>query len=256
MSEIEKEREPWVWKAAIVALPVGLIAGVVIAMTLKISKGPRNEMVDVVYAVSDYNSAALMDSVSKLDNLLGQRSFSGEGGQQQMRSTAALIQGSLGPNNLGYEVSDDIAFTQAGKVWRNFWIESESVSGEGGLLIWADYTEPRESASVAALLSLAEWVRGRNFSRQITIAFVADPVLLSEIASGDDVIRAHVQGLGRGSRQLSEAEVSPQNLSWFGEGGESSAADWKLTVGRDYYLQQMNELTRRVSELAGESVPR
>lgn len=256
MNESEKTRQPWVWKAAIVGLPVGLIAGIIIAMTIKIAKGPRNEMVAATYAARDYSSASLMDSVSKLEDLLGSRSFVGETGQQQMRSSAALIQGSLGPNNLGYVVEDEIAYTREGKVWRNFWLKSESVSGEGHLLIWANYTDPTDSASVAALLSLAEWIRGRNFSREITIAFAADPNLLRNIVPEEDLIEVHLTQLGRGSRALNSSEVGPGSFRWSGQGGEASAADWKLTTGREYFLQQVNEITERVSKLAKESILR
>lgn len=256
MSEAEKTKQPWVWKAAIMALPLGLIAGIVIAMTLKVSKGPRNDMVAAVYAAGDFSEAGLLDSVSKLEGFLGERSFSGELGQQQMRGTAALIQGTLGPNNLGYSIESEPAVTREGKVWRHFWIESESVSGKGDLLIWADYTDPSQSASVAALLSLAEWVRGRNFGRQITIAFVADPTQINEIVEDGDLIRVRVGAVGHGTRGLTSIEGDPQDLVWNGESGEASAADWKLTTSWEDYLSQVNQITAKVSEIAGETVLR
>jgi hypothetical protein len=253
MSEDETQKSPWVWKAAIVALPVGLVLAIIIALALKLSEGPRNEMTELTYAAADFDPGSLLDSVSKLEDLLGRRNFEDKAGQQQMRGTTALIEGSLGPNNLGYEVNSSGALTREGKVWRNYWIEKGKAGDAGTVLLWTRYANADGSPSVAALLSVAEWMRGRNFEQQVILAFVPTPERLNEIASGEKVTMIEVRDLGQGSRGLETEKSSNQNQAWHGNGDDETASDWKLTAAWEQYRAQAEAICAKLSKRARET---
>ena len=123
-----------------------------------------------------------------------------------MRQMIAFINGSLSSINLGYVVRSDEGVTEEGRIWKNYWVDSSEKEDEGTVVIWCLYSDDNDSASVAALLSVAEWMRGREFERRVRVAFVRDaeglPSVVSDLPLEDDEIRFQVTGLGEGSRGL------------------------------------------------------
>ena len=260
--ETESEKSPWIWKAAIVALPVGLALSAVVAMAKKISDGEKTGMEGVVYNASDFEVANLRDTAEKIEEAVGERDFETETGQKAMVRLTALIQGSLSSLNLGYQVQSDDGMTKAGRIWKNYWIDSGKQQREGDLLVWTTYSQEEDSASVAALLSVAEWMRGREFERRVRIAFLwgdeALPTMQESLNQKKSQISLNVSGIGQGTYGVGKDVLSGtpffESHYFYGKEGERTETDWKMTFAWEGFEQQVNELCEEVSELAGEKV--
>ena len=261
MSEGETTKGPWIWKAAIVFLPTGLAISAAIAMWMKVSGGTNDEMVKLNYLASEFDSKSLRDATSKLEDLVGERGYVGESSQIGLRRAAALIEGTVGPNNLGYKVESDKGLTKEGRIWKNYWIDGKEKGGGGVVLLWADYSRMEESASVSALLSLAEWMRGRDFEKKIRVAFLHNeeelPVVTSDLKTRQSVELIQVHGLGMGSNGVSFTAASEQATTFLFQGAKEGApgqTDWKLTTSWEHFEAQVRTLCERVSESAVERV--
>ena len=257
------EKSPWIWKAAIVALPLGLALSAAVAMYLKVTTAEKTGMEAVSYSASDFKVEDLRDSVSKIETLMARRDFESEEGQEEMLRMISFISGSLASINLGYRVENDRGEAKGDRIWKNYWIDSEKATGDDEVLVWTTYSGSQDSASVAALLSLAEWIRGRTFERRIRIAFLWSgdglPQMMKNLKQNKEQILIEVSGLGQGSYGLTKIKGTPENgtqsESYFftAEGSEQTATDWKMTLAWETYLQQVRSLCEEVSQLAGES---
>ncbi len=260
----KREKEPWIWKAAIVALPLGLALSAAIAMAMKISQGEKTGMEGVSFSASNFEEASLRDAVGKIEDLIGPRDFESKEGQQRMKQMISLLVGSLSSINLGYQVESDRGESQEGRIWKNYWVDSSEKPLRGTVLVWTNYADESDSASVAALLSVAEWMRGREFDYRVRIAFVRDEQSLPSVAQGlsrkKNEIRLHVSGLGRGSAGFSVAADPDASQEGFvsyhlsGEQTSSNASDWKLTTSWESFENQVRQLCQEVSRQAGEQI--
>ncbi|MDQ8191005.1 hypothetical protein [Roseibacillus persicicus] len=260
---VEKAKSPWIWKAAVVALPTGLLLSIVIAVALRINRGPDNGMLNLSYTAAELNVANLRDAVGKAEDLIGVRDFDTPAGQKAMQMMTAFIEGSIGPNNMGYQVYTDEGEVSGGRIWKNYWIDSSKERGDGTVLVACEYGAEDSSATVAALISLAEWLRGRTFERRVRVAFCRDLELTDLQADFSDkgrntVIR--VGPLGQGTEGLlktggatKDASV-PAYYEIVGKPGVSSAADWKMTTAWEEYESQVRALCEEVRDEAVEKV--
>ncbi|MGJ8726458.1 MAG: hypothetical protein ACSHYB_18070 [Roseibacillus sp.] len=267
MSNNEEQNDaksPWIWKAAIVALPVGLALSAAIAVGLKISQGAKTGMEGVTYSATEFSASNLRDAANKAENSIGKRDFETPEGQITMQQMISFITGSLSSINLGYKVQSDEGMTTGGRIWKSYWVDSTEKGDDGAVLVWCEYSDEQNSASVAALLSVAEWLRGRVFERQVRVAFLKDeeglPGVTSNLSQDEDEIHFHVSGLGQGSRGLMKTGgplKADRELAFYrleGKGGERSASDWKMTADWESFEEQVRELCKEISETAGEKV--
>ncbi|MEM9079967.1 MAG: hypothetical protein AAGC74_04670 [Verrucomicrobiota bacterium] len=256
MSEDESEKSPWVWKAVIVFLPAGLALSVGIALFLKVGKEEVNELTQLEYAAADYDSASLRDAVRKLEDLIGARDFDSEDGQFRMRGVAALIEGSLGPNNLGYEVRAENGYERGGRLWKSFWVDRETETGSGMVVLAVEYGEESDSGAVAALFSIAEWLRGRDLGARVRVAFLPVGerlrVVANERVPGGEREVWRVSGLGQGSAGLEwvkgsefEGELRPRVAEVGG------LAEWTLTTSWEDFEEQVRGICERLEEWDG-----
>ena len=263
-NEQKKEKGPWIWKAAIVAFPVLLAVSAAIAVGVKVKRGPQTGMEGLTYAASDFSEANLRDAADKAEDLIGARDFVTEEGQKTMVQMISFITGSLSSINLGYQIQSDKGEIAEGRIWKNYWVDSSEDEGKGTLVVWTTYSEREDSASVATLLSVAEWMRGRVFERRVRVAFVTDgenlPAVVSDLPLTEDEIRFQVTRFGQGSRGLTKTggpTKADRELAFYkfeGKGGESSASDWKMSADWESFEQQVRELCEEISETADEKV--
>ena len=249
------------WKVGIVALPLGLALSVAGALIVKIKEGEKTGMEAVSYLASDFEVANLRDAATKIHGLIGERDFETEAGQKAMQRMTSFVEGSLSSLNLGYQVKTDRGQAKEGRIWKNYWIDSDGSEKNGSLIVWTTYSRKEDSASVAALLSLAEWMRGREFERKVRIAFLWDEQGVSSVREGlaqkkDQAIFA-VSDLGQGRMSLKRVSYPLEGGTGYdfrGSDGEETQSDWKMTAAWDAFEEQVRELCQEVSELAGERV--
>lgn len=262
--EQEQEKSPWIWKAALVALPVGLGLSAAIAVGLKVSRGPQTGMEGVTYSANDFDVANLRDATNKAEDLIGERDFETGAGQKKMLQVVSFIKGSLSSINLGYIVQSDEGSVTEGRIWKNYWIDSSEKAEKGTLVVWCSYSDDDESASVAALLSVAEWLRGREFERRVRVAFVRGEERKSVTADFEEEEREiylHVSKLGQGSGEVSltggmiQSSHEESYFEFKGRGRRwTSESDWKMTAGWEAFEAQVRDLCDVISDKAGEKV--
>ena len=258
------EKGPWIWKAAIVALPVGLALSAGVAMFLKVTRAEKTGMEGVTYAASSFDVSTLRDTTTKIDDFASERDFETAAGQVAMRRMVSLIEGSLSSVNLGYRVWSERGEVKGEKIWKNYWVNSNEGEGEGDLLLWTTYSESSNSASVAALLSVAEWMRGRDFERRIRVAFVWGneglPAVTDGLTDRRGRISIKVSEFGQGTWGIEStggpSKGSPPQESYLlkGKAGGQSETDWKMTLAWDTFEEQVRDLCEIVSEKAGEKI--
>lgn len=260
---LSKTKNPWIWKAAIVALPAGLIISIVIAVALRISRGPDNGMLNLNYIAADLNVANLRDAAGKAEDFIGARDFETPEGQKAMLMMTSFIEGSLGPNNLGYEVFTGEGEVIGGRIWKNYWIDSSKDEGKGTVLVFCLYGEEKDSATVAALISLAEWLRGRTFEHKVRVAFCRDlnvSQFLAEFSEKKQNSIISVSLLGQGSAGFQQTggatkdPTKPALYEFFGQPGNLSATDWKMTSAWEEFESQVRGLCEEVRRQAVETV--
>lgn len=262
MSDQEKAKKPWIWKAAIVFLPAGLFISTVIALWLKVNKDDGSEMANLEYLVADFDPKTLRDSAIKLEDYVGEPSFQGEAGQRALRQVGALVEGSLGPNNLGYNVESDEGLTREGRIWKSFWVDSTKGGKEGAVLVSVNFATPSQAGSVAALLGVAEWMRGRSFGKKVRLAFLVDdsvlPMVRADLKEKPAPVQISISGLGMGSRELVLDEelrgAEGGRLVFSGGEVDSANVDWKLTTSWEHFEAQVRELCEIIAEEADEKV--
>lgn len=255
-----KEKGPWIYKTIIVALPVGLALSAVIAVGLKVSKEEKTGLEGISYSAQDFSVANLRDAAGKAEEVIGTRNFETDDGQKAMQQMTAFITGSLSSLNLGYRVRSDKGEVVAGRIWKNYWIDSKEEKGEGTLVVWTNYARKEDSATVAALLSLAEWLRGRNFGKRVRVAFVRDAESLESVTAdllgSENLMVFEITGLGQGSEGILktggflEGAKESAVYQFVGKAGPQSASNWKMTTSWDHFEAQVRELCREVATTA------
>lgn len=248
MSE-NKNRGPLVWKVVLVVFPALLALSVGIALYLEISGSVDREVAELEYQAGDFDAGSLKDSTVKLRDFIGERDFESEDGQKRMQMAVALVQGTLGPNNLGYEVREGESFRRGGRIWKNYWVDSSS-GAERGVVVVCSYSN--QQTGVAACLSVAEWMRGREFSRAVRVIFLAGDEAVGRMSVGEEAEILVVGELGGGTAGVNffEREVAGRRVWQAAPEGGSFPRDEE--VGWVAFEEQVEAVCQKISELAGE----
>lgn len=163
------------------------------------------------------SARGLEQDLRKIVEVAGPRNTGSEQGATGMRRVAALIQGSLGPANAGYELE----IFPGPETPRGSWpIVLARLAGEGeGIALVAGYDAAPGSVGVefnatglASVLALAQAMAGEKPGRPVTFAFV--PHAYDAGAPVDDAMRRLVGAIGRvGALWVVEATGRSRELS-------------------------------------------
>jgi hypothetical protein len=109
------------------------------------------------------------DYLKKLNGQIGNADLKTPGGQLALRQTAAMIEGTLGPLNLGYEVSRSSDERAEGLLWTTLWIDAGDVENREVTLLAIPYGEG--GTPVAFGLGLAEYLVLAKPKQRVRIVF-------------------------------------------------------------------------------------
>jgi hypothetical protein len=176
MDESVRSR-PWV-KIMLIALPVWLVIsaafGLFVYLREETSETPRFQI------QSEVEAASLLDDLRKIAVVLGERNFRTDATRGNLRATAKMIEGALGPQNTGFKVNRNIDEQAHAQQWMTLWVEVPGTVAAGEVVwLFAGYDSGLESpgveangTGVAGLLALARSLSKATPERTIRIAFV------------------------------------------------------------------------------------
>lgn len=251
MTETLPQARPWIWKAAVFLFPALLGLSIVVAVTLKVTGGAPNAMTQQEYAKTSFDEDSLRDAMNKLTRFMFQRGFSQGIPQEQLQMTSAFLRGTIGPQNLGYQIAEGEGFAEGGRIWKSYWVHSRSGRERDAVTIEVLY--PEESESLAALLAVAEWMRGRDFQKKVRLGFLVKEKDATQ--SGGVVVR--LEDLGKGGQGIEitpeDVKVSPIRFSLSSKTKHpSQTVAWDEPQAWSNFVLQVSALCEKIAELAGE----
>lgn len=152
-------------KIAIAAVPALLIVSICVALYL----GAQIEQEESRPIEGEVTVPEMVDFLNKLNQMIGERSFSSEEGIRALRQTSAMIQGTLGPENLGYRIFTSQADPAVGLLWETIWIEVGEVDEEDPLIVAIPYGEG--GTEVAFGLGVAEYLTSHAPGNPMQLVF-------------------------------------------------------------------------------------
>jgi len=174
---------PTLIQVFLVALPVGLAVAVVVALYIYQLRENRvaEPVAEGVYQ-KEPTAAALRDYVAKLGgDLVGERNQRDENTLRALNAAASLIEGALGPSNMGYAVHRQ-KISPAGSGLYNVWVENPGQRNPTEIVeVRVGYDSPRKedgilrnAIGVAIALELAHAFSNTENRRTVRFVFLAN----------------------------------------------------------------------------------
>lgn len=111
----------------------------------------------------------MRDYLNKMNLQIGERNLNTEEGRRALKQTAAMIEGTLGQVNLGYNVSRSAKERAEGLLWTTLWIDAGNLEGNEVTLLRIPYGE--SGTPVAFALGFAEHLAGASLKKRVRIVF-------------------------------------------------------------------------------------
>lgn len=162
-------------------LPVGVVIGTIVFMFAYFYMEKEEERERSVIASYGLRLTDLDDMVSKFSDRVGERSHTSEPGQKGLRQAASMIEGRLGPQNVGYRVSKGRGMVIDSLIWKSLWVDLRGeTSPEDVVMVAVSYAGPGEDADANCLSTVmmlaSSMAREKNAK---TLRFVFLPLSLS-----------------------------------------------------------------------------
>jgi hypothetical protein len=192
----------------LVLLPVWLVVSGVAAVWWHVRRADRLEAEEQASYPSRVDAAALVEDVRKIAFVAGRRGTSGEEPGRGLRRVAALIEGSLGPSNTGYQVRRLAGPDHDGSSWPLIEVARPgSEAGAPAVWVLCGYDAPAgrrgvewNATGVAAVMAAARELVDAELQRPLRFLFLPhvfdeDAPLLATAAAA--VTRIESAGGGR-----------------------------------------------------------
>ncbi|MFT6181529.1 MAG: hypothetical protein ACI8UZ_001077 [Akkermansiaceae bacterium] len=160
-------------KIAIAVIPALLILSICIALYL----GATAEEEESEPLIGEVTVPEMADYLKKLDTMISERDVTTESGQRALRQVAAMSLGTLGPENLGYEIFKTQIDSASGLLWPTIWINAGDRESKNPVVI----ALPQDGAgtAVAFAYGFAEYLTSHETKKGVRL------VLYPPLAEGD-----------------------------------------------------------------------
>jgi len=169
---------PRIYKVLIMIIPVGVVIGTIVFMYMYFHNERRDEQNHAVIASHGLRISDLDDMVGKFSDRIGVRSTETEEGRDGLKSAASMIEGRLGPQNVGYPVKKGKGQAAHGLLFKSLWVdvrgETQPESVIFAAVSFAGAGEVADANVAATLTMLAASMAPDQTNR--TIRFVFLPV--------------------------------------------------------------------------------
>ena len=114
---------PRIYKVLLMVLPVGVVLGTIIFMFMYFYLEREDEKNHAVIVSHGLRVSDLEDMVDKFTDRIGERDIETEKGRAGLRRAASMIEGRLGPQNVGYPVRKCEGEAAYGRLWKSLAVE-------------------------------------------------------------------------------------------------------------------------------------
>lgn len=114
---------PRFYKFMLMVLPVGVVVGTIVFMVAYFHMAREEEREHSVIASYGLRITDLEDMVGKFTDRIGLRDHRQEEGKRGLKQAASMIEGRLGPQNVGYNVEKGEGIVIEGAIWRSLWVD-------------------------------------------------------------------------------------------------------------------------------------
>ena len=114
---------PRIYKVLLMVLPVGVVLGTIIFMFMYFYLEREDEKNHAVIVSHGLRVSDLEDMVGKFTDRIGERDIETEQGRVGLRRAASMIEGRLGPQNVGYPVRKCEGEAAYGLLWKSLSVE-------------------------------------------------------------------------------------------------------------------------------------
>ncbi len=157
-------------------LPVGVVIGTIIFMYMYFYNERRDEQEHAVIASHGLRVNDLDDMVMKFTDRIGVRDIEIEQGRTGLKSAASMIEGSLGPQNVGFPVKKDDGEARHGLLWKSLWVDIRGKKMPERVVIaavsFAGAGETADANTASTLMMLASSMARDEPARTIRFVFL------------------------------------------------------------------------------------
>ncbi|WP_227021471.1 hypothetical protein [Oceaniferula marina] len=245
------EHSPRKYKIMLMILPVGVVIGTIVFMVAYFKMERDEERQRAVIASYGLRVEDLSDMVGKLTDRIGPRDHGSESGRRGMKQASAMIEGRLGPQNVGYKVEKGGGEAIGEWQWKSLWVDIEGRSApEEVIIVAASYAGEGQDADATCLstvVMLASAMARKEPAR--TLRFVFLPIAQSPNLQNQWILK-HCLG-------ADEQCVGILGLQTMDEAPTAGGDEWQLWAPDDRDRVWWDVLRGRSSgapEISGASV--
>lgn len=218
------EQPPRFYKIMLMILPVGVVVGTIVFMFMYFYMEREDERNHAVIASYTMRQGDLDDMVEKFTDRVGPRTHTTEQGRYGLKQAASMIEGRLGPQNVGYPVKKGEGEAFDGLQLKSLWVDLTGTSEPEQVVLaavsYAGAGEAADGNALSTLMMLASSMAREKPAK--TIRFVFLPINQSP-EQQNLWLRGHCVGAGEtcvGIVGLKTMDAAPQ------AGGE----DWEVVA--------------------------
>lgn len=176
VSEADSSKSPRVYKILLMVLPVGVVVGTIIFMFMYFYMERQDEKKQTVIVSHGLRVKDLEDMVDKFSDRIGERNIETEQGRDGLKGAASMIEGRLGPLNLGLTVSKSEGEAAHGLLWKSLSVEILGEKNPEEVVFAAvSFSGPGKVAdanSVSTMMMLASAVAREKPDRTLRFVFL------------------------------------------------------------------------------------
>lgn len=177
--DAESEKPNPIYKILIMVLPVGVVIGTAIFMYMYFYMERKDNEVQSVIVSRDMKVDELSGLVEKFTERIGLRDIDSEKGRKGLQRAASMIEGSLGPQNLGLTVTKAAGEPAHGLLWKGLSVDIRGVSKPDEVVIAAvSYSGAGHVSDANTVSSMMMLINSMAREKPVkTIRFVFLPLL-------------------------------------------------------------------------------
>ncbi|MFK7912076.1 MAG: hypothetical protein AB8F34_15965 [Akkermansiaceae bacterium] len=157
-------------------LPIGVVIGTAVFMWMYYANHKEESNEQKVIVATGIRMTDLQDMVGKFTGPIGVRTIENNQGRTGLRLAASMIQGRLGPQNLGLKIYSGEGTAAHDRLWKSLWVDVRGGDKVSEVVIAAvPFTgagEVADANTVSTLMMLASSLANEKPSRTIRLVFL------------------------------------------------------------------------------------
>lgn len=227
MADTATQKSPRIYKILLMTLPVGVVVGTIVFMVMYFYLERKDEREHAVIISHGLRLGDLEDMVGKLTDRIGSRDMETEAGRGGLRRAASMIEGGLGPQNVGYPVKKSEGEAAYGLLWKSLSVELRGEQNPDDVVFvaasYAGAGDVADATCVSTLMMLASAMAREKPAQTLRFVFLPMDRAPAE------------QNRWLMSRCLAAGErcVGIIGLRTMGKSPETGAGDWEVVAPAD-----------------------